>query len=134
MNIDDLIHDAHATARDKGWWDEHLPFTPTPQTSDDLEAFTPDHTAVPNLSPSDVVAKLALISCEVSEAIEAVRNRQMRTSFEDGKPEGFAIELADIALRLADLCGGMEIDLAAAIATKMEYNRTRTARHGGKAL
>jgi len=66
---------------------------------------------------------LCLIHSEVSEALEA---------FRDDDKESFASELADIAIRLFDLCGGFRIDLEAAIEAKHEHNRSRTYRHGNK--
>jgi NTP pyrophosphatase (non-canonical NTP hydrolase) len=67
---------------------------------------------------------LALIHSEVSEALEADRK---------GKVEHFAEELADVCIRIFDLCGLKEIDLEAAILKKMEFNKTRSYKHGGKA-
>lgn len=67
---------------------------------------------------------LALIHSEVSEALEADRK---------GDAENFAEELADVCIRVFDLCGSKEIDLETAISKKMEYNKTRTYKHGGKA-
>lgn len=48
------------------------------------------------------------------------------------KPEGIPSELADIIIRVLDICGYHRIDIAAAIADKMAYNETRSHRHGGK--
>ena len=50
----------------------------------------------------------------------------------DGKPEGFPIEIADTIIRIFDLCGYLDIDLEEAIRLKMEYNKTRSYRHGNK--
>ncbi|MEH7392428.1 MazG nucleotide pyrophosphohydrolase domain-containing protein [Bacillus sp. JJ1474] len=67
---------------------------------------------------------LALIHSEVSEALEAVRK---------GNKDNFAEELADICIRTFDLCGSRGIDLGAAITRKMEFNKGRSYKHGGKA-
>jgi NTP pyrophosphatase (non-canonical NTP hydrolase) len=67
---------------------------------------------------------LALIHSEVSEALEADRK---------GNAENFAEELADVCIRIFDLCGSRGIDLESAISKKMEYNKSRTYKHGGKA-
>ena len=50
----------------------------------------------------------------------------------DVKPEGIPIELADVIIRVLDLCGRYGIDIEAAIREKHAYNLTREHRHGGK--
>jgi NTP pyrophosphatase (non-canonical NTP hydrolase) len=67
---------------------------------------------------------LALIHSEVSEALEADRK---------GDVENFKEELADVCIRIFDLCGLKGIDLEKAITKKMDYNKSRTYKHGGKA-
>lgn len=52
----------------------------------------------------------------------------------DVKPEGVASEFADVFIRLLDDCDRFGIDLEAEYERKMRYNRTRSFRHGGKAL
>lgn len=74
--------------------------------------------------PREMGTILALIHSEVSEALEADRK---------GNTDNFVEELADVCIRIFDLCGFMGIDLESAISKKMEYNKTRTYKHGGKA-
>lgn len=50
------------------------------------------------------------------------------------KPEGVPIELADVIIRVADMCGRYGIDLEAALRIKQVFNRTRPRKHGGKAI
>lgn len=50
------------------------------------------------------------------------------------KPEGIASELADVIIRVLDICGHYGIDIEQVVAEKMAYNATRAHRHGGKAL
>lgn len=72
----------------------------------------------------EISTSLALIHSEVSEALEADRG---------GNTENFKEELADICIRVFDLCGSLDIDLEAAIRKKMEANKLRPYKHGGKA-
>jgi NTP pyrophosphatase (non-canonical NTP hydrolase) len=74
--------------------------------------------------PRETGTLLALIHSEVSEALEADRK---------GDADNFSEELADVCIRIFDLCGSRGIDLEAAISKKMEYNKSRTYKHGGKA-
>jgi len=90
----------------------------------------------------------ALFTCEISEAVEEYRNQKParyyvdesgeHSDFEDipagVKPEGIAYELADVIIRIMDYCGEADIDLFKCVMEKMEFNKTRSYRHGGKAL
>lgn len=70
-----------------------------------------------------VPAVLALVHSEVSEALEDFRHDR-RDHFEE--------EVADTIIRLLDLSDLLGIDIDAAVFAKMERNRTRGYRHGGK--
>lgn len=104
MTLNELVKEAHSTASRKGWWD--------------LEPNIPE--------------KLALIHSEISEALEEFRGGSMTPYRVGTKPEGFPVELADAIIRIADLCGYLQIDLEAVLTEKMAYNATRPFRHGGK--
>jgi NTP pyrophosphatase (non-canonical NTP hydrolase) len=83
---------------------------------------------------TDIPRALALLHAEISEALEELRkNEDPHHTYHrdgDGKPEGFTIELADVFLRLANLCGGLGIDLESAVARKHAFNTTRPHKHG----
>lgn len=124
LTISQLVQDAHKNAVQHGFWD----------------------------TPPEFGTSIALIHSELSEALEEVRaGNKIRPGqptpsvyYSGGgyvataptqickKPEGYATELADAVIRIADLCGCMGINLEAVIQEKMEYNATRAYKHGKK--
>lgn len=72
---------------------------------------------------SDVNTMLIRLHSEVSEAAEAIR---------DNDSEGFAEELADIFIRLANLCEVWSVDLEEEVRKKHLKNLTRPYLHGRK--
>ena len=124
LTVRKLVRWAHQTAVDKGWWSGF---------PDEAGAIVGN---VWDLDEDELGAKLCLIHSEVSEALECVRKEARETVLRAGdqKPEGLGVELADVVIRVADLCGRLGINLEAELIRKMEYNKTRERRHGGKAL
>lgn len=70
-----------------------------------------------------VPAILALVHSEVSEALEAFRKNDVAN---------FQEELADIVIRVLGCAEGLQVDIEAVILAKLEKNRQRGFRHGGK--
>lgn len=113
LNLEALMTEAHQTAADHGWWE------PPERTFGD---------------------QVALMHSELSESLEEFR----RHSFEKNiyfvptpsgdKPEGIAAEFADVLIRIFDTCKRYDIPLAKALLAKMDYNKSRPYRHGGKAI
>jgi len=124
MSLPRLCREAHRTAIEKGWWGHTA--KRTLETQDEVLPSEYDARSVGEL--------LALIHSELSEALEEWRDGYDLTAIriEDGKPEGFPVELADALIRVADLCGRYRIDLDRAVRVKLAYNRTRPHRHGEK--
>lgn len=97
---------------------------------------------------------IALCHSELSEALEIYRNKgasaipvvqpfQTMEHFSNGEPdidlvlstpEGIPIELADVIMRILDYCETHGIPMFQAIEMKMNYNKTREHRHGGKVI
>lgn len=77
--------------------------------------------------------KLALISREVSEALEGIRAGNLPDSH---IPEFTSeeAELADAVIRIMNYAKDCGARLAEAIVAKNEYNRKRPFKHGGKAF
>ncbi len=69
---------------------------------------------------------MMLIVSELGEAVEAHR----LGNFGVAKKDTFEDELADTAIRLFDMCGGLGIDLEKQIKWKTAFNRTRERKHG----
>jgi NTP pyrophosphatase (non-canonical NTP hydrolase) len=106
MHIEDFIAKAYSNANQKGFWEDLDCSLKEVSTQDELNA---------------IGNRLMLIVGEVAEAQEALRKNDK---------ENFKEELADVAIRLFDLCGGLDVDLGAEIVKKMEKNRTRPYKHG----
>ncbi|NPU91437.1 MAG: nucleotide pyrophosphohydrolase [Gammaproteobacteria bacterium] len=73
--------------------------------------------------PYKIPALLALITSETSEALEAFRKNDKLN---------FAEECADQIIRVLDLTAGLGIDIDAEVRRKLEKNKQRGYRHGGK--
>jgi NTP pyrophosphatase (non-canonical NTP hydrolase) len=97
---------------------------------DTLEVGVPSLDEVDGMNVVKVLAKLALVHSEVSEAVDAVLKGQLKTTVVDGKPEGLGIELADVDIRTLHLRAMLGLDAQKDFALKMEYNQTRPVKHG----
>lgn len=83
--------------------------------------------------PLNVDQKLMLIVTEVAEAHEELRSGHEPNEVyyrDDGKPEGFAMELVDVIIRTLDLAAALNIDIGDALETKQAFNSTRPYKHG----
>ena len=111
--LQELQFDIHQDNVKAGWWTDL-------ETKQDLarEAFNNTR-----LGKALVAEKLCLVHSEVSESMEATRKGLM----DDKLPhrQGIEVELADAVIRILDLCGALELDLANAIAEKLNYNSSR---------
>lgn len=67
---------------------------------------------------------LALIHSEVSEALEEYRKEHRKLEFTE--------ELADILIRTLDCAAALELDIEEAVNKKLEKNRNRAYKHGGR--
>ena len=103
--IDDLVERCHGAAKASGWWTDLNTGEPLPLTQE------------------RVGDKLMLIVTEIAEAKEGHRKNLMDTHLPN-RPM-IEVELADAIIRIADLAGAMNLNLAGAIVDKLTYNATR---------
>ena len=110
MDISEIMEEAWNTAEEKGWHEK----------------------------PRTFLELAALIHSEVSESVEAWRESPANhfyfepDSRGNQKPEGVTVELADVIIRICETAEGLGLDLNRALREKLNYNKTRPYRHGGK--
>jgi NTP pyrophosphatase (non-canonical NTP hydrolase) len=135
MNM--LIDRAHQAAVAKGWWDN-------PKSIAELLALI--HSEVSEALEEHRNGRLpdetyysGKRKTPNQEIIVYGKTPQTKTNFTGKeinciKPEGIPSELADIVIRVFDMCGFHGIDLVKAIEEKMKYNDSRSYKHGNKVL
>lgn len=83
-------------------------------------------------------AYIALAHSELSEALEEYREKRWSSQVGDFegeiKPIGVGPELADVFIRILDMCDIWGIDLEYEVNRVLRYGWTRPYRHGGKQL
>lgn len=106
MSLNELATEAYQISRDHGFWDG-------------------------DVDVNVVLAKMALIHSEVSEALEAVRKSKGERAVVE--------ELSDIIVRTVDLyaalkdTGWVESDLSEVYADKVRFNASRPYKHNNLA-
>lgn len=146
MTIAELIEESHATAVAKGWWETDRPFSEGialmhSELSEALEEWR--KYGVQNLlyylSPCVDCGKdfpvnetTKIPERNIYECTSCNHPHNVGDLTSQGKPEGIAVEFADVLIRIADWCGKHNIPLEEALRAKMVYNKTRPHRHGGK--
>lgn len=95
--------DIHKNAQDKGWWE------------------------VEERNPAELIA---LMHSELSEGLEALRKDLMSDKIPTFK--GIEEELADCVIRILDAAEANNWNVIDAMFAKMEFNKTRSYRHGDK--
>lgn len=104
LTITEIMQEVHATATAKGWHEK----------------------------PVNFGEQLMLVTTELAEAMEAYRETgELGNLF---RLDRIPLELADVVIRVCDLCQELSIPLADAIAQKIAYNKTRSHKHGGKVV
>ena len=134
MNINELAKEVHENAVAHGWW-EKPPTLPEAlclihaELSEALEEYREGNPLIYG------TCALAAEDCKYSGVCDRV-GRPGEGEGIDGpcKPEGIAVELADVILRTLDLMAALGVDVDAVVMAKHKYNLGREYRHGGKDL
>lgn len=134
MNINELAKEVHENAVAHGWW-EKPPTLPEAlclihaELSEALEEYREGNPLIYG------TCALAAEDCKYSGVCDRV-GRPGEGEGVDGpcKPEGIAVELADVILRTLDLMAALGVDVDAVVMAKHKYNLGREYKHGGKAL
>jgi NTP pyrophosphatase (non-canonical NTP hydrolase) len=141
-NLNQMANEIHANAVEHGFY------------NDECNAYAKTwniNIVVKALKSAFFAQKIALIHSELSEALEAHRKGNFVQSpelewalstadeshlFDEHFPEKIKNtvedELADVIIRVLDLCGYLDINIQAHVDLKMKYNRRREYKHGKK--
>jgi len=150
MELKDIIEESNKTATEKGFWEDY-------ENSIKKMKNLPKHFSEQDIERIKIAfynEKISLISSELGEATEAMRNDKFYKGgnealndllrMSDGTnglypstyvthvKDTFEDEIADSFIRLCDLCHKMNIDIEIFIKLKLEYNKRRNERHGKK--
>lgn len=127
----ELIVKAHGTAKEKGFWDternvSEMLMLIVSELAEAQEALRKDYYADKNVADGllhDMELEKTDEEFQIDKGIwKGLFEAKVKSSFED--------EIADVAIRLFDLCGGLNIDLEKHIELKMKYNSMRGYKHG----
>ena len=108
-----LQENIHQGNVDAGWWTD----------LDTLQSLAEECRIRTRFGKALVAEKLALIHSELSEAMEGARKNLMDDKLPHRKM--IEVELADALIRILDLAGALQLDLAGAIQEKLDFNKTR---------
>ena len=111
--IETLQENIHQGNVEAGWWTD----------LDTLQSLAEECRIRTRFGKALVAEKLALIHSEISEAMEGARKNLMDDKLPHRKM--IEVELADAMIRILDLAGALQLDLAGAMQEKSAYNAVR---------
>ncbi len=124
--LNELAKEIHENAVEHGWWDE-------PRSFGEVDALCHSELSEALEEHRDGRPMVYVLNLSGDDKV-VPRLEEDTDKFNGRKPEGVAVEMADCIIRILDWCGEEGIDIDKIIRLKMEYNKTRPYRHGGKLL
>lgn len=117
--------DIHRLAKEKGWYDKPI---------SDLEFHALVHGEIAEATEEVRAGTPPIYQCKSYRAHHEIREMLPTDEGWDKniKPEGRAIELVDVIIRIIDWFEYKGWDIEQAISLKHDFNKTRPHRHGGK--
>lgn len=132
VNMNELAKEIHENAVAHGWWEEERSFGEIvalchSELSEALEEYR---------AGRPMEYKQVNIDCQMCDNRPVMHNEICYgyECKESHKPEGIAVEMADCLIRILDWFGKEGLDVDRIVQEKMEYNKSRLYRHGGKKL
>lgn len=134
--LNELANKIHKTAVEHGWWN------PAPSFGEvvalchsELSEALEEHRADRPMVWYACKEREADYPCNPKDFSEcSMEGQEEICVYRSAKPEGIAIEMSDCLIRILDWAGHEGIDIDAIVKKKMDYNETRSYRHGGKKL
>lgn len=138
--FNELAKEIHQNAVEHGWWDEPRTFGELvalchSELSEALEEFRAGRPMVWKECFGKDPLDTKTLWCgapETQGCYSILKDKECE--YRGKKPEGIAVEMADCIIRILDWAGKEGLDMDAIIREKMDYNKTRPYRHGGKVL
>ena len=139
MTIKELVDKSYQTSKSKGFHDNYNIILKMVETKE----FSLEN--IEYVKQLLVSQKLMLIVSELGESLEATRiNRFTDTTedilslegeefiktFKEKVKDTFEDEIADVFIRLGDMCGSLNVDIEKHILLKQKFNETRSKMHG----
>lgn len=129
LSLGEMAEEVHAVNQANGWFEEDRTF------GDDIALIT---TEVGEAYDAFRLHGLADVTASASIPVYSDEEDHMgnyrQTGWQPAKPEGVGSELADIFIRLLDTAFRRGINLNFEYRRKLDYNKTRGYKHGGKAI
>lgn len=132
--FNEIAKEIHQNAVEHGWWDEPRTFGEiVALCHSELSEALEEYRAKKPMVYKNCMEYGGDIPCRGKDCVEYYDGK-CELDFLFQKPEGIAVEMADCIIRILDWAGKEGLDMDAIIREKMDYNKTRQYRHGGKVL